>query len=43
MKSVDSRNIKKLIIGQLNINSTRNKFNCQVQQILMWRQMTVLY
>ena len=26
-------NIKKLIIGQLNINSLRNKFDCLVQQI----------
>ena len=33
LKAIRKGNIKKLIIGQLNINSLRNKFDCLVQQI----------
>ena len=34
LKAIHKGNIKKLIIGQLNINSLRNKFDCLVQQII---------
>ena len=34
LKAIHRGNIKKLIIGQLNINSQRNKFDCLVQQII---------
>ena len=33
LKAIRKGNINKLIIGQLNINSPRNKFDCLVQQI----------
>ena len=33
LKAIRIGNINKLIIGQLNINSLRNKFYCLVQQI----------
>ena len=33
LKAVRQGNIYKLIIGQLSINSLRNKFDCLVQQI----------
>ena len=32
-KSIRDGNINKLIIGQLNLNSLRNKFDCLIQQI----------
>ena len=33
LKAILKGNINKLITGQLNINSLRNKFDCLVQQI----------
>ena len=33
LKAIRKGNINKLIIGQLNINSLRNKFDCLIQQI----------
>ena len=33
LKTIRKGNIKKLIIGQININSLRDKFDCLVQQI----------
>ena len=34
LKAIRKENINKLIIGQLNINSLRNKLDCLVQQII---------